>query len=389
MSAVHDWKTFAASFGLADGRQKGGSDWSLLFAAHGRALALPATPPQDLSGLDCFVHNPRKRWWARLALMSNRLRPGLLPRGQLAADQHRELRQILCGPHDRHERGNRDVLAIQFGSRGPLQKVMVLGNARDGTRMMGKFALRASADERIAGEAACLRRLGQFLKLAPHVPAVVETGSTSGGRPYFIMRAVRGNLSRDTFGARHADLLREIAGVECEVASWQESALARTISARLQSLAAYETESVRVLQSGWSAACRALADKSLPFCLSHGDFASWNLLETSQGLVALDWEYSQPHWNPLGDFFHFHLIRSALDGRLANGRINRDLLLAAASRHARQIFSLDHSLAESIAAPLLLVYLVDTVSFYAIASGEFGRQDRVVNSYLGYIARQP
>jgi hypothetical protein len=142
------------------------------------------------------------------------------------------------------------------------------------------------------------------------------------------------------------------------------------------------------LHAGWSAACRALADKSLPLCLSHGDFAPWNLLETSRGLVALDWEYALPHWNPMGDFFHFHLIRAALDRQLSKGHINRELLLSAASRHAQDIFSLDHSFAASIAAPLLLVYLVDTVSFYAIASGEFGRQDRVVHSYLRYLARQ-
>lgn len=388
MSAVDDWKAFAASFGFDDAQKTGGSDWSMLIAGQGRALALPAAPP-DLSGLDYFVHNPRKRCWAKVALMGNRLRPGLLPAGRLSADQHRGLRHALCGTHDEPERGRRDILAIQFGSRGPFQKVAVLGNAHDGRQIMAKFALHASADERITGEAACLTRLAQFPRLASHIPAMAGTGSTSGGRPYFIMRAVRGKLSEDMFGARHADLLRDIAGVECEVARWQESALVHTISARLQSLAAHDAESVRILHSGWSSACRALADKSLPFCLSHGDFASWNLLETSQGLVALDWEYAQPHWNPIADFLHFHLIRAALDGRLVRGRINLELLLAAASRHAREMFSMDHSFAASIAAPLLLVYLVDTVSFYAIASGGFGRRDRVVNSYLEYIAKQP
>lgn len=42
-------------------------------------------------------------------------------------------------------------------------------------------------------------------------------------------------------------------------------------------------------------------------CMAHGDFTPWNLVETSEGLRALDWEFSLSDAPLLNDLCHFHL----------------------------------------------------------------------------------
>ena len=385
MSAVEDWREFANSLGRDRATTEGGSSWSLIFARRDRTIALPAAELPEPASLRFFVRTARKWWWAWFLLSCHRFACRLLPQAQLSASQHGELQRILSRPEEVPGPLSSDILAIQFGSSGPLQKVTVLASASDGSQLVAKLALRESADDRIDIEAGCLGRLAVLPGLAVHVPAVVGTGKTWTGRRYFVMRAVSGKASRETFEKSHAELLRGISGVDCRVVAWQESALVQDIETRLTTLAKSGADGLKVLSAGWFAACRALAGERLPLCLNHGDFASWNLLRTTQGLVALDWEYARPHWNPMGDFFHFHLIAAALDGRLRKGHVRRDLLLSKASDHAADVFALDRAFTSSIAAPLLLVYMVDTVSFYAVVSGGIERQHPVVDSYLQWI----
>lgn len=388
MSAIEDWKVFARGLAPEPAAGFGCSDWSLVFARRGRTLALPASALSRPTGVDFFVRTSSKWWWARFITRCHRLARGLLPEAHLSAEQYRELQRIVSGTGGQPAEEAGDVLGIQFGSSGPLQKVMVLGSAFDGSWSVAKLALRPSADEQIFSEAAWLKRLAGCPGLAAHVPAVTGAGKTVLGRPYFVMRAVVGEPVPARFSVDHSELLRNIAGADGRVELWQESALFRTIGARLARLAGSDLDGLKVLCAGWSSACRALAGKRVPLCLNHGDFAAWNLLRTDHGLVAVDWEYAQPHWNPLGDFFHFHLISSALDGSLRKGRIRRDWLLTNASRHAMDVFALDAEFAALLASPLLLVYLVDTVSFYAMASGGIDWNDPVVSSYLQCIAEQ-
>ena len=332
------------------------------------------------------MRSARKRGWAWFVLSCHRITGGILPQAQLTASQHGELQHILTRPEAESGQLSGDILAIQFGSSGPLQKVTVLANASDGSRLVAKLSLRESADDRIAIEAGWIGCLADRPSMTAHVPVLVRIGRTRSGRRYFVMRAVPGIPARETFDRNHLELLRRIAGVDCRADAWQESALVQDIEVRLAMLSQSGATGLQVLNSGWSAACRILTGKRMPLCLNHGDFASWNLLRTTQGLVALDWEYARPHWNPMGDFFHFHLIGAALDGSLRKGRVQRDLLLSKAADHAADIFALDRAFASSIAAPLLLVYMIDTVTFYAVVSGGVERQHPVVDSYLQWIA---
>jgi hypothetical protein len=48
---------------------------------------------------------------------------------------------------------------------------------------------------------------------------------------------------------------------------------------------------------------------------AHGDFAPWNLLETEEGWVAVDWEAGREDAPPFYDLFHFLVQSCALLGR--------------------------------------------------------------------------
>jgi len=392
MRAVDDWLAFANALGPAAGAaastagEDTASRWTLVFAKGGRPLALPANRLAAPESLDFFLSRADKWWWAQLSMLLQRIVPGALPQGQLSADQHRQLQGMFCTDAGLATWGNGDVLAIQFGSNGPLQKVMVLGCDDSGSWQVVKLALRASADERIVAEAACLRQIAAYPELAAHVPLVSHTGTTPSGRPFFTMGAVIGEPAARKFGPQHIALLRSIARADFHMGTWQESVSFQNIEARLPTLVARCSDDLDVLRAGWSAGCQAVVGQRMPLCLNHGDFTAWNLLQTEAGLLALDWEYAQIRANPLADFFHFHLISTALDGSLRKGGVKRDELLSSARQHASEIFGDESPPVLTHALPLLLFYLVDTVSFYAKESGGIDRNDPVVDAYLQFIA---
>jgi hypothetical protein len=381
MGALEDWREFASAFDSGAPSNRGGSDWALIFSRRTRMVALPARTISDSTSLRFFILTARKRLWARVALIFHRLVPAVLPQSRLSDRQHGELQRILDGDSGTPAARPGSVMAIQFGSRGPLQKVTVLARSSEGTLVVGKFALRASADERIDIEATCLERLVHVPALASNVPDLISSGRTSAGRRFFVMSAVAGNPTGNTYGREHADFLLGLSTVDARIDAWDRSELVHQIEMRLAQLAEMQNTDLQVLRAGWGAACSALMGRDIPVCLSHGDFASWNLLQSMHGLIALDWEYARPFWNPLGDFFHFHLIPAALDGSLLRSSFRRDLLIAKASEHAQAVFRVDPGFAATIALPLLLVYLIDTITFYAVVSGGIDRQHPVVNSY--------
>jgi hypothetical protein len=63
---------------------------------------------------------------------------------------------------------------------------------------------------------------------------------------------------------------------------------------------------------GYFFAAGASASQAGP---AHGDFAPWNLLETSRGWVAIDWESARSEAPPFYDLFHYVIQACALLGR--------------------------------------------------------------------------
>lgn len=67
----------------------------------------------------------------------------------------------------------------------------------------------------------------------------------------------------------------------------------------------------------------SLADREWPVVLEHGDFAPWNLLRTSRGLRAIDWEDSRPDGFPGFDLAHYVIQTGVLMHRWGAERVGR------------------------------------------------------------------
>jgi len=59
---------------------------------------------------------------------------------------------------------------------------------------------------------------------------------------------------------------------------------------------------------------------------AHGDFAPWNLLETEQGWVVVDWESCRLEAPPFYDLFHYLVQSCALLGQPSQDAIVRGLI---------------------------------------------------------------
>ena len=121
-------------------------------------------------------------------------------------------------------------------------------------------------------------------------------------------------------------------------------------------------------------------------CLSHGDFAPWNIVETQHGPVLLDWEYAVVDGNPLADYCHFNLIQEVLN-RSESKKARK--LLAELVKSAPELFPYQFSRCgnmEKLAGGLVLLYLLETVCLYILSSPSGDGSDRVTSSFIFLMA---
>ncbi len=64
------------------------------------------------------------------------------------------------------------------------------------------------------------------------------------------------------------------------------------------------------------------AQRTIPRCLLHGDFAPWNLRVTSENTwMALDWEYGELTGVPGWDWLHFLVLSARLLGKMSDEEV--------------------------------------------------------------------
>jgi len=91
---------------------------------------------------------------------------------------------------------------------------------------------------------------------------------------------------------------------------------------------------------------------------AHGDFAPWNLLETEQGWVVVDWERSRSEAPPFYDLFHY-LVQSCALLR----RPSQDAIIQGLTREEGTIAALVRAYAEgaSLATDRLGIYFLEYI----------------------------
>jgi hypothetical protein len=186
-------------------------------------------------------------------------------------------------------------VVVLAGTPGPAQKVTAQLRAANG-KVLGylKYADKKPARRRLRQEHKMLSELPFGVG-----PTLIKFGPMGDGEA-LLSSALPGELLPATLPAPEGviallDRLIVPPTHPLEVHPWVRHIRSRGLPPRLHSC------------------LEALADRTWPVAIQHGDFAPWNLLRRSDGVLgAIDWEYGTPEGFPYMDLAYYILQTSAL-----------------------------------------------------------------------------
>lgn len=348
--------------------------WKVLYEGRRQPLLVPLDITQARRAITFFMRNPLLRYWGHLLLTLDRWFPRaqLLPSVTLDNFPYQSMF------------GNCDLsgAALFVGFPGPLQKLTIYcPDQNGGLGKVAKVALQPSANGAIAQEAHWLSKLNRSEAMAAFLPELLLEGILPCGRSYISMLALPPGISSTHFSASHYAFLRVLAQQKPALYLWQQSDAYKRLYKRTHDVLPLIEPSYRTLLLGALAEVeQQIGNQELPAGMVHGDFAPWNLRINSGRLFVFDWEYAEACGNPLQDFLHFHLIPRALQRWPLRTRWMPNLL-AKTAEFGNNMFGADSGVGAASGA-LITHYLLDTVTFYINASGDFDMQHPVINTYL-------
>jgi hypothetical protein len=118
----------------------------------------------------------------------------------------------------------------------------------------------------------------------------------------------------------------------------------------------------RMVAQGLKAAERRLHGQTLPFHPYHGDFVPWNAQLVDGRLYLFDWEYAGEQGLPGYDLIHFLVSTWALVRRWKPARVVKEVLRLGSAWASTGV-------EPQAALPLLLLYLLERIIFYAPNDG--------------------
>ena len=186
--------------------------------------------------------------------------------------------------------------AVLIGTPGPAQKLTLRFDTPEGRpALYAKIACRPAARRRLENEATVLRALSPGF--APR-PAAYHRFAD---HDVLILEAVDGRVLRDTRrdAARARRYLEDLASASAQSVDGPHPWLAHV----WQELPELRPHVERLAARRW------------PVVPAHGDFAPWNALAKTEGVVAIDWEYGAPQGLPGLDLAYWRLQADALLGR--------------------------------------------------------------------------
>lgn len=355
--------------------QQSGSNmaWKVLYSHRNRPLLVPLDIVQARLAVAFFMRNPLLRSLGNLLLTLDRW----LPRGHWLPTVRLE-----NFPYSTlFDSSDTSDVTVFCGFPGPLQKLTIYcPDGKIGTGKVAKVALHESANAAIEHEAYWLEKLNRSQPIAAFLPQLLQQGTLPCGRRYISMRAVPQGYSSRKFSEPHYQFLKLLAQQQSSSGLWQVSEAAKRLRERMQQVLPLIDAQFHPLLTGALDETRLIGLTELPTCLIHGDFAPWNMRLSDGQLYVFDWEYAEPGGNPLQDFLHFHLIQCAQQ-RFPLRTRNMCSLLSKAGDYADTLFGPDSGVAQASGA-LTIHYLLDTVTFYAAASGYMDTAHPVIRCYL-------
>jgi len=222
------------------------------------------------------------------------------------------------------------ALAISTGTPGPFRKITACIISEDG-KILGyaKIGNSALAIRRIKHEATVLKKLGFDKEIAESggletnikifMPECLYDGEV--GKSYVLIQSppqFEGKMGDRFFNQKYGEIIRTLTGLGFVRLKLGESRFLKSLKSEIEDYSVLFRESLR---EGLRHLEKGLGEEEMIFCLSHGDFAPWNMLWQKNHVFLFDWE-SAVLEAPAGlDLMHFlfqtgFLLKKKRDTRL-------------------------------------------------------------------------
>jgi hypothetical protein len=257
------------------------------------------------------------------------------------------------------------LFAISLGTPGPHRKPVFQALTPDG-RVIGyvKVGWSDPTNTLVQNEVEALRRLEASSLQSFTAPTVQYAGWWEGH--FLCMQSppdAKVTSAPRALTPSYLAVYDELTAIHTRWMSLHETPFWNTLQRQINHISnAYYRH---IVQQGMRQSERWLADTSLPFHFSHGDFAPWNARQTAGRLLLYDWEYSTMEAPPAYDLFHFTIQTGRLLYKWSAGQTQQSL--QPTEMAGKWIAEHLHRLGlKSIELwPLLLLYLLERLTFYA------------------------
>lgn len=358
----------------------------VLYSHRNQPLLVPLGIQQAHYAVNFFIKNPILKYWGHLLIKLDYQLPflRLLP---IVEFENFPL-TTLFGASSSDSLTAQQGIAIFCGSRGALQKLTIYcPDSMGGLGKVAKVAVHATANETIKKEALWLEKLSHSATTARFTPQLLQHSSLACNRQSLTMMSLPKGVSPKTFGAAHHEFLRVLAQQAPVFTEWKDSEAHIRLKRRFNTILPFADDDARLMCNEVISEIEHLTARSLlPNLMVHGDFAPWNLRQTDADLIVFDWEYAESYGNPLQDFLHFHLMPQALNRSGLNTKVMSKLLKQSIEYVDNQ-FGRDIGLSKTVGA-FTLHYLLDTITFYAEASGYIDYHHPVLRSYINILQQR-
>lgn len=359
----------------------------VIYSKRKQALLVPLGMQQAHQAVNFFISSPILKYWGHVAIRLDHYLPllHLLPTVEF---DHFPL-NALFGETTSDAAVELQGLAIFCGSPGALQKLTIYcPDATGGLGKVAKVAVHTTANTAIKNEAHWLEKLSHSAATARFLPQLLQHSMLKNQRHCLTMMSLPKGVSPKKFGIAHHAFLRALAQQKPVFTEWKDSESHLRLKRRIDNLSAVVRDgNVWLFWQELISEIEQLTARSvLPNLMTHGDFAPWNLRQINADLFVFDWEYAQTHGNPLQDFLHFHLIQQALQrGELSSAFMSA--LIKQTVVYADRQYGRDAGIGKAC-GPLIVHYLLDTITFYAEASGYLDDKHPVIRNYINMLEQR-
>jgi len=257
------------------------------------------------------------------------------------------------------------VFAVSLGTPGAHRKpVIQIMNRRGKILGYAKIATNEKTKQLVENEADTLQMLAQLKTSSFMFPRLIYSGQWNK-RAVCIQSSPDGK-SKPTPGemvSAYMEILKELAKVNAQNLTLDASEYWKEVLNRCEQI--QNPYYAHVIEQGLFKIKKWVGGKNIYFHFRHGDFAPWNMKQIGRKIFVFDWEYATPEAPAGWDLFHFWIQTLGLLNKWKPGKIyqafQQDYRVRFSLVDYLQTFGLDH---QDI-YPLLLIYVLDRLSFYA------------------------